>query len=80
VNAVPESVVLALDEAYIEFLDRALDLPSFDPEAAPKKICCSCALFRRSMASQACDWANGIAHPELVSELENDSAAFTSTP
>ena len=39
VNAVPANVLLAMDEAYIEFLNEPLDLLAGNPERQPNRTC-----------------------------------------
>ena len=75
VNAVPENVVIALDEAYIQFLDEPLDLlPEIRAGRKPN------LLLMRTF-SKICGLAGlrigyGIGHPEFIAELEKVRQPF----
>ena len=75
VNAVPENVVLALDEAYIQFLGNPLDLlPEIRSGRKPN------LLLMRTF-SKICGLAGlrigyGIGHPEFIAELEKIRQPF----
>jgi histidinol-phosphate aminotransferase len=75
VNAVPEHVVVALDEAYIQFLDEPLDLlPEIRAGRKPN------LLLMRTF-SKICGLAGlrigyGIGHPEFIAELEKIRQPF----
>jgi len=75
VNAVPENVVLALDEAYIEFLDRAPDLLPLIRSGAKRNLLLM-RTFSKIHGLAGLRLGYGIAHPELVSELEKIRQPF----
>jgi histidinol-phosphate aminotransferase len=75
VQAVPENVVLALDEAYIEFLD---DAPDLLPEirAARKPNLLLMRTFSKIYGLAGLRVGYGIGHAEFVSELEKVRQPF----
>jgi len=75
VNAVPEDVVLALDEAYIEFLDRPLDLlPLIRNGSKPNLLLMR--TFSKIHGLAGLRLGYGIANPDLVTELEKIRQPF----
>jgi len=75
VNAIPENVVLALDEAYIEFLDRPLDLlPLIRSGAKPNLLLMR--TFSKIHGLAGLRLGYGIGHPELINELEKIRQPF----
>jgi histidinol-phosphate aminotransferase len=75
VNAVPENVVIALDEAYIQFLDEPLDLlPEIRAGRKPN------LLLMRTF-SKICGLAGlrigyGVGHSDFIAELEKIRQPF----
>ena len=75
VSAVPENVVLALDEAYIEFLDGALDLvPEIRSGRKPNLLLMR--TFSKIYGLAGLRLGYGIGHPELIAELEKVRQPF----
>jgi histidinol-phosphate aminotransferase len=75
VNAVPENVVVALDEAYIEFLDGA---PDFLPEirAGRKPNLLLMRTFSKIYGLAGLRVGYGMGHPEFIAELEKVRQPF----
>ncbi len=75
VNAVPSHVVVALDEAYIEFLEDAVDLlPETRANARPNLILMR--TFSKIYGLAGVRLGYGIGHPDLISELEKVRQPF----
>ncbi len=75
VEAVPEKVVIALDEAYIEFLDDALDLvPVIREGRKPNLILMR--TFSKIFGLAGLRLGYGIGHPEFIAELEKIRQPF----
>jgi histidinol-phosphate aminotransferase len=75
VNAVPPNVVLALDEAYIEFLEESLDLlPSIRSGSQPNLLLMR--TFSKIYGLAGVRLGYGIGHPELIAELEKIRQPF----
>jgi histidinol-phosphate aminotransferase len=75
VAAIPPHVVLALDEAYIEFLDNALDLiPEVRSGARPNLILMR--TFSKIYGLAGARLGYGIGHPDLIAELEKIRQPF----
>jgi histidinol-phosphate aminotransferase len=75
VNAVPENVVVALDEAYLEFLEQPLEwLPLIRGGAQPNLILLR--TFSKIYGLAGLRLGYGIGHPELISELEKVRQPF----
>ncbi len=69
INAVPPNVVLALDEAYIEFLDEPLDLlPEIRSGAKPNLLLLR--TFSKIYGLAGVRLGYGIGHPDFIAELE----------
>jgi histidinol-phosphate aminotransferase len=75
VAAVPENVVLALDEAYIEFLDNALDL-LLEIRSGAKPNLLLMRTFSKIYGLAGLRLGYGIGHPELIAELEKVRQPF----
>lgn len=75
VSAVPENVLLALDEAYIEFMESPLDLVS-EIRAGHRKNLLLMRTFSKIYGLAGLRLGYGIGHPELVSELEKVRQPF----
>jgi histidinol-phosphate aminotransferase len=75
VAAVPENVVLALDEAYIEFLDDALDLLP-DVREGRKPNLLLMRTFSKIYGLAGLRLGYGIGHPDLIAELEKIRQPF----
>ncbi len=75
VAAVPETVVVALDEAYIEFLEDPLDLVSQIRDGKKSNLILM-RTFSKIYGLAALRLGYGIAHPELISELEKVRQPF----
>ena len=75
VAAVPENVVLALDEAYIEFLEDPLDLlPEMRSGAKPNLLLMR--TFSKIYGLAGLRLGYGIGHPDLIAELEKIRQPF----
>lgn len=75
IQAVPPQVVIALDEAYIEFLDRKLDLvPEVATGLRPNLILMR--TFSKIYGLAGLRIGYGIGHPELIAALENVRQPF----
>lgn len=75
VQAVPENVLLALDEAYIEFMDDPLDLLP-EIRAGSKKNLLLMRTFSKIYGLAGLRLGYGIGHPELAAELEKIRQPF----
>ena len=74
-NAVPESVVIALDEAYIEFLEQPLDLlPEIRAGRKPNVLLMR--TFSKIYGLAGVRLGYGIGHPDFISELEKIRQPF----
>src|SRR5262249_50832699 len=69
IQAVPENVCLALDEAYIEFLDEPLDLLA-DIRAGHRPNLLLMRTFSKIYGLAGLRLGYGIGHPEFISQLE----------
>ena len=75
VAAVPGNVVLALDEAYLEFLDGALDLlPEIRSGRKPNLLLMR--TFSKIYGLAGLRLGYGIGHPEFIAELEKVRQPF----
>jgi histidinol-phosphate aminotransferase len=75
IKAVPASVVIALDEAYVEFLDESLDLKAeLRSGALPNVILMR--TFSKIYGLAGLRIGYGVAHPELIAELEKIRQPF----
>jgi histidinol-phosphate aminotransferase len=75
VNAVPESVVLALDEAYIQFLEEPLDLlPEIRSGRKPNLLLMR--TFSKIYGLAGLRLGYGIGHPDFIAELEKVRQPF----
>lgn len=73
--ALPENVVLALDEAYFEFLDKPLDLlPEIRSGRKPNLLLMR--TFSKIYGLAGLRLGYGIGHPELITELEKIRQPF----
>jgi histidinol-phosphate aminotransferase len=75
VNAVPESVLVALDEAYIEFLDEPLDLVT-EIVGGRKSNLLLMRTFSKIYGLAGLRLGYGIAHPDLIAEFEKVRQPF----
>src|SRR5512137_1695282 len=75
VAAVPEHVVLALDEAYIEFLDNPLDLLP-EVRAGRKPNLLLMRTFSKIYGLAGLRLGYGIGHPDLIAEFEKIRQPF----
>jgi histidinol-phosphate aminotransferase len=75
VNAVPEHILLALDEAYIEFMDEPLDLLP-EVRAGQKKNLLLMRTFSKIYGLAGLRLGYGIGHAELITELEKIRQPF----
>jgi len=75
VAAVPENVLLALDEAYVEFLDEPLDLLP-DIRAGRKPNVLLMRTFSKIYGLAGLRLGYGIGHPDLIAELEKIRQPF----
>jgi len=75
VDAVPETVAVVLDEAYLEFLDNPQD---FLPEirSGRKANLLLCRTFSKIYGLAALRLGYGIGHPDLIAELEKIRQPF----
>ena len=75
VNAVPENVLVALDEAYIEFLDEPLDLlPEIRSGRKPNLLLMR--TFSKIYGLAGLRLGYGIGHPDLIAEFEKVRQPF----
>ena len=75
VNAVPESVLVALDEAYLEFLDEPLDLvPEIQSGRKPNLLLMR--TFSKIYGLAGLRLGYGIGHPDLIAEFEKVRQPF----
>jgi histidinol-phosphate aminotransferase len=75
VNAVPANVLIALDEAYIEFLDQPLDLlPEIRAGRKPNLLLMR--TFSKIYGLAGLRLGYGIGHPELIAEFEKIRQPF----
>jgi histidinol-phosphate aminotransferase len=75
VKAVPEDVLLVLDQAYIEFVDQPLDLlPGIRNQEKPNLLLMR--TFSKIYGLAGLRIGYGIAHPELVAALEKVRQPF----
>jgi histidinol-phosphate aminotransferase len=75
VNAVPANVLLALDEAYIEFLDEPLDLlPEIRNDAKPNLLLMR--TFSKIYGLAGTRIGYGIGHPDFIAALEKIRQPF----
>lgn len=75
VNAVPETVLVALDEAYIEFLDEPLDLlPEIREGRKPNLLLMR--TFSKIYGLAGLRLGYGIGHPDFIAELEKIRQPF----
>lgn len=75
VNAVPENVVIAMDEAYIEFMENPLDLVE-EIRAGRKPNVILMRTFSKIYGLAGLRLGYGIAHPEFIAELEKIRQPF----
>ena len=75
IEAVPENVLLALDEAYIEFMDSPLDLLPLIREGKKKNLLLM-RTFSKIYGLAGLRLGYGIGHPELITELEKVRQPF----
>jgi histidinol-phosphate aminotransferase len=75
VDAVPENVLLALDEAYIEFLDGALELLP-EIRSGRKTNLLLMRTFSKIYGLAGLRLGYGIGHPDLIAELEKIRQPF----
>ena len=75
INAVPPNVVIALDEAYIEFLERKLDLTS-EIAAGQRPNVLLMRTFSKIYGLAGLRIGYGIGHPELIAALEKVRQPF----
>jgi len=75
VNAVPENVLVALDEAYLEFLDDAADLLSLVRSGARQNLILL-RTFSKIYGLAGLRIGYGIAAPELIAALEKIRQPF----
>ena len=75
VAAVPENVLLALDEAYLEFLDQPLDLLP-DIRAGRRPNLLLMRTFSKIYGLAGLRLGYGLGHPDLIAELEKIRQPF----
>jgi histidinol-phosphate aminotransferase len=75
VNAVPENVLLALDEAYLEFLDEAPDLLP-EIQSGRKANLLLMRTFSKIYGLAGLRLGYGIGHPDLIAEFEKVRQPF----
>ena len=75
VNAVPERVVLALDEAYLEFLEQPLELLG-EIRSGRKANLLLMRTFSKIYGLAGLRLGYGIGHPDLIAELEKIRQPF----
>lgn len=75
IDSVPQQVILALDEAYIEFLDKPLDLlPELRRGTKPNLILMR--TFSKIYGLAGLRIGYGLGHPEFIAELEKIRQPF----
>lgn len=74
-EAIPETVVIALDEAYLEFLEKPLDLLP-DLRAGRKPNLLLMRTFSKIYGLAGLRLGYGLGHPELIAELEKVRQPF----
>ena len=75
VNAIPDDVLLVMDEAYIDFLEEPVDLlPLIRAESKPNLL--SMRTFSKIFGLAGLRLGYGIGHPELISALEKVRQPF----
>ncbi len=75
IEAVPSHAVIALDEAYIEFLERPIDLlPDIRANARPNLILLR--TFSKIYGLAGLRLGYGIGHPEFITEMEKVRQPF----
>ena len=75
IKAVPQNVLIALDEAYIEFLDKPLDLlPEIRAGARPNLLLMR--TFSKIYGLAGLRLGYGIGHPDLIAEFEKIRQPF----
>jgi histidinol-phosphate aminotransferase len=75
INSVPGNILLALDEAYIEFVDEPLELvPTI--RSGQKKNLLLMRTFSKIYGLAGLRIGYGLGHPELISELEKIRQPF----
>jgi histidinol-phosphate aminotransferase len=75
VHAVPENVLLALDEAYVEFLDEALDLLP-EIQSGRRANLLLMRTFSKIYGLAGLRLGYGIGHPDLIAEFEKVRQPF----
>jgi histidinol-phosphate aminotransferase len=75
VSAVPSNVLVALDEAYVEFLNEPLDLVS-EIRAGQRPNVLLMRTFSKIYGLAGLRLGYGIGHPELIAELEKIRQPF----
>jgi histidinol-phosphate aminotransferase len=75
IDAVPENVLLALDEAYIEFVESPLDLLPVIREGQKRNLLLM-RTFSKIYGLAGLRLGYGIGHPELITELEKIRQPF----
>jgi histidinol-phosphate aminotransferase len=75
VGAVPENIVVALDQAYLEFLEQPLDLLPLIRNA-PKTNLILLRTFSKIYGLAGLRLGYGIGHPEFIAELEKVRQPF----
>jgi histidinol-phosphate aminotransferase len=75
IAAVPENVVLAMDEAYIEFLEEPLDLVA-DIRSGRRSNLLLMRTFSKIYGLAGLRLGYGIAHPDLIAEFEKVRQPF----
>jgi len=75
VNAVPEHVLIALDEAYLEFLDEPLDLVP-EIQSGRKTNLLLMRTFSKIYGLAGLRLGYGIGHPDLIAEFEKVRQPF----
>lgn len=75
VDSVPEHVLIALDEAYIEFLENSADLVPVIKEGQKKNLLLM-RTFSKIYGLAGLRLGYGIGHPELIAELEKIRQPF----
>jgi histidinol-phosphate aminotransferase len=75
VNAVPENVLVALDEAYVEFLDEPLDLLP-EIQSGRKANLLLMRTFSKIYGLAGLRLGYGVGHPNLIAEFEKVRQPF----
>lgn len=75
VNAVPENVLLALDEAYVEFLEEPLDLLP-EIQSSRKANLLLMRTFSKIYGLAGLRLGYGVGHPELIADFEKVRQPF----